>query len=423
MGALAVLNRSVVQMARTCALGAQGRRFKSGRSDFIRMRIPLILLNTLHIFNDGYQASFLLLLPFIAKNLGISLTQIGSLGSFFYLFETVLSLPVGYLGERVNGFKIVLFSTFLVGLSFFGITFISDYPQLMLFYVLAGIGFALFHPMAFALVASWTSKGSRGKSMGDFTAVGDLGRIGMSAVMTYVAVFVGWRRTSLYYAAAVFLLFAVLALFLRRVRTAISRSHGFGERVAVVTLLKNRRFIYACLTALLDSASSSSLFIFLPFLLMEKGINPTILGSFTAAYFLGNFFGKSVIGRLTDRIGSVKTFILSEIFMGVFILLLTGTSSLVYIVIFSVFLGFLTKGTVPARATMAIEAVEHHGRFEKAVAVLGLIASIGTAGAPYLYGRVADRYGITVSFYCAAAIALLAIVPAVLFRYTPHPKK
>ena len=47
------------------------------------------LLSVLHILNDGYQASFLLLLPFIAKDLNINLTQIGTLGTFLYGFEII----------------------------------------------------------------------------------------------------------------------------------------------------------------------------------------------------------------------------------------------------------------------------------------------------------------------------------------------
>lgn len=180
--------------------------------------------------------------------------------------------------------------------------------------------------------------------------------------------------------------------------------------------MTNTKFLLACLTALLDVAASSSLFLFLPFLLIYKGINPEVLGGFAAAYFLGNFLGKTVLGRMVDKLGSAKTFIVAEILMALFIVLLTNTTSIVLIILFSIVLGVLTKGTVPARITMAMEAVEHHGRFEKASALVGLIASLGNVFAPILYGKTADSYGIIYTFYISALFAIIAIIPATLFR-------
>lgn len=170
----------------------------------------LFFLKLIHVFNDGYQASFLLLLPFIAKDLNISLAQIGSLGSFFYLFETILALPAGYLGEKINGKKILMIAMILYALSFFALTFAPSFSILILFFTLAGIGFALFHPIAFALVAKLTNKNNRGREMGDFMAVGELGRIGLSALLTFLAVKIGWRQTSFLYSLIIMTIFLLL---------------------------------------------------------------------------------------------------------------------------------------------------------------------------------------------------------------------
>ncbi|MBI2641493.1 MFS transporter, partial [Candidatus Roizmanbacteria bacterium] len=186
-------------------------------------------------------------------------------------------------------------------------------------------------------------------------------------------------------------------------------------------LLKNKKFILATITSFLDNISSASLFIFLPFLLLEKKIDASFLGAFTSVYFIGNLLGKSVIGRLADRFGNVKVFIVAELLMALFIFLLTGVSSIILIVIFSVILGVLTKGTIPARSSMGIEAAEHHGRYEKATAFMGFVTSIGLLIAPALYGRIADLFGIVYTFYTAALFALLAIIPALLFYFVKQP--
>lgn len=51
------------------------------------MKQKLLPLNILHIFNDGFFASFLLLSPFIAKSLHLSLTQVGLLGTEVTIVE------------------------------------------------------------------------------------------------------------------------------------------------------------------------------------------------------------------------------------------------------------------------------------------------------------------------------------------------
>lgn len=234
-------------------------------------------------------------------------------------------------------------------------------------------------------------------------------------MLTSLAVAIGWRPTASTYGLVVFALFTASLLFLRTDKNRGPES-GTPEPVGFKTLIGNRAFILACITAMFDTAASSSLFIFLPFLLLAKHIPIAVLGSFTGAFFVGNFLGKSLIGRLTDKWGSVRTFIIAELLMAGTIVLLTNSSSIIPIIVFSILLGALTKGTVPARASMAVEAVEHHARYEKAVGILSFISSIGTAGAPLLYGWLADSHGITSAFYASAVIAVLATIPAIAFR-------
>jgi len=126
---------------------------------------PLAFLNVLHILNDGYQASFLLLLPFIARDLHISLTQIGTLGSFFYLFETVFAIPAGYLGERMGGMRIILLAALLYEAGFLGLSFVGSFAAVVPFFILAGIGFAFFIRLRFR-----SSHPGRPRRSGDATS-------------------------------------------------------------------------------------------------------------------------------------------------------------------------------------------------------------------------------------------------------------
>lgn len=380
------------------------------------MNLQLVLLYILHIFNDGYQAAFLILLPFIAKDLGINLTQVGTLGSIIYIMEMIFSLPAGYLAARFDGLKILTVLMFVFAAGFSGLFFTTSLVTLLLPFFLVGVAYGMFHPIGFSLVAKWVEANTRGRQLGDFTAIGDIGRITLPAIITYLVVLMGWKSTSLAFGISAFVLFIVAFVIYHNHKKTQERTEEKHEHISMLKLLMNRKYMLAVFASTLDSIASSSLFIFLPFLLLQKGIAPSILGSFAAAYFVGNFLGKSAIGRLVDKFGNALVFISAEILMAVFIVFLTFTNSPIFIVMFSVIVGALTKGTVPARTAMGIEALKGHKRFEKAISLSAFFITTGGSIAPLLYGRIADVWGINMTFYVSASIALLAIIPAMIFR-------
>lgn len=380
------------------------------------MNLQLVLLYILHIFNDGYQAAFLILLPFIAKDLGINLTQVGTLGSIIYIMEMIFSLPAGYLAARFDGLKILTVLMFVFAAGFSGLFFTTSLVTLLLPFFLVGVAYGMFHPIGFSLVAKWVEAHTRGRQLGDFTAIGDIGRITLPAIITYLVVLMGWKSTSLAFGISAFVLFIVAFVIYHNHKKTQERTEEKHEHISMLKLLMNRKYMLAVFASTLDSIASSSLFIFLPFLLLQKGIAPSILGSFAAAYFVGNFLGKSAIGRLVDKFGNALVFISAEILMAVFIVFLTFTNSPIFIVMFSVIVGALTKGTVPARTAMGIEALKGHKRFEKAISLSAFFITTGGSIAPLLYGRIADVWGINMTFYVSASIALLAIIPAMIFR-------
>lgn len=69
-------------------------------------------LSLLHIFNDGFQASFVLLLPFIAKDQSLNLTKVGLLGTILNVSGIILAIPAGNIAAKIGGFKTLGNSTF-----------------------------------------------------------------------------------------------------------------------------------------------------------------------------------------------------------------------------------------------------------------------------------------------------------------------
>lgn len=375
-------------------------------------------LNILHIFNDGFQASMLLLLPFIAKDLHASYAQSGLLGASMNSLQVLLALPAGYVAVRFGGLRVLIIGALLTAVGFIGVAFGPTLAFLVLLFFLAGVGFAVFHPIAFSMVARVAEKKSIGRTMGLFTATGDIGRIGLTAVITVLIVQFGWRNTAFIYGCIGFLVFLMFVkyLFVSAYSPYVQEIHVKPQKpLRLLEILMQPAFLMANLAGMLDSFASSSLFVFLPFLYLQKGIDAKILGSFTATFFIGNILGKYFLGRFVDIFGNSRVFIAAELLMALFVALLASAHSFVFIIIFSIALGALTKGTVPVFQAMLSESVQNHGQYEKAYGLCALLVSSTTVIAPLVLGWISDGYGIVASFYVVASFALLAIIPAIGF--------
>ncbi|MDD5054836.1 MAG: MFS transporter [Candidatus Peribacteraceae bacterium] len=374
-------------------------------------------LNILHVLNDGFYTSFLLFLPFLAADFGMNLTQAGLLGTIVNSLGMLCALPSGYLAMRIGGMRLLILSAILYGIGYATMGLATSYLWLFPIFIAAGIGFALFHPVAFALVTRISPPQERGKNMGNFTAIGDAGKIGISSALTFIVVSMGWRSTALLYGMIAIGL-GLFFLWLHRKHEHEAKATTQTTDLRIRTILSRPPFLLAVLTSFFDVFSSASLFVFLPFLLLSRGIDAALLGSFSAVFFLGNLLGKSALGRFSDRFSNASVVIVSELLMALCIILLASSTSVVVIILTSIIAGIFTKGTVPVIQTMIAAASDHHGHFERSFAVSGFINAIALTISPVFLGYISDQWGIVAAFYAMAIIASLAVIPAFLFRLT-----
>ena len=384
------------------------------------MRMPLVLksignsvssLGVLHVLNDGFLASLPLLLPFMQKDLGLGFESIGLLSSILAFAGVVLALPSARMARRFGGPRVLGIALLLYSVAFILAGCASGLVSLSVSFALASIGFGLFHPIAFALVAYRSSAQEVGKKMGDFTAVGDLGRIGIAAAATFLVAALGWRETAILYGVLPLLIFA---LFFRRAPVHLDAAAQIGAKPHGLRCSEN--FIFAIIAGGLDALASSSIFIFIPFLLVHRGIPTALLGALSGAFFVGNMLGKVLVGRVVDKLGCFFVFVVSEIVMAALLFYLSSETSTVLIALLSVLLGAVTKGTVPVINTMVTNSVPDRALYEKAFGIVSFVGGVAAVVAPYVYGLVAERFGIVAVFHLCACFALLAIIPGSLNR-------
>ncbi|MCX6732079.1 MAG: MFS transporter [Candidatus Roizmanbacteria bacterium] len=375
-------------------------------------------INLLHILNDGFKASLILFLPTIAKEFIMSLTQVGFLGSALNSLDIVLAIPASHFASKIGGKKILVGAIFFWALGFI-LTGVSPYYSfIVIAFIVAGIGFGSFHPVAFALVSKMFEKKVRGKQLGNFSALGELGKVGISSLITFVIVYIGWRNTSVMIGV---ILLAIGLYFVHLLKKDIrikDNIEDISPHVSYKSILKNKKFILSTISYCFDTFASGSLFIFIPFLLLQRHVPYIFLGLLTSTFFIGNMAGKVFLGRLVDTFGNTNVFIFSEICMAIFIVILSNAAALPVIIASSVILGVFTKGTSPVLTTMIAESVDHHKGMEKAFGLNAIFVGVASTTAPFVLGFLSDRFGIITAFHFSAGFALVATIPALLLKRT-----
>lgn len=390
-------------------------KLKSMLANFFGTTGNIILLNVLHIFNDGAKIGLIILLPFIAKELHINLTQVGFLGAILNMCLILFSVPAGFVAARIGGVKTLFIALCLYSFGYIASGFVFSYLLLLATFFIAGMGFGVFHPICLILLTKWVDKKIRGREMGNFSALGDFGTVGLPALLVFTVSLVGWRISITLY-GILFLVFFWALYFRFTDKKEKQEEQKKHIHVSFITYLQQPQFLLAVLAGSLDGFASASLFIFLPFLLLQKGFPEATLGIFAALFFIGSFVGKATLGRGIDRFGNVSIFVFSELCMAVFIILLTHTTIIPILIIASIIVGGFTRGTAPVAATMISDVVDQAGNAEKAFGVNGIVMGVATSIAPVILGFISDKFGIVMAFNTMAAVAVCATLPALLIR-------
>lgn len=309
----------------------------------------------------------------------------------------------------------------IYSLGILGVSSSINDSMLFFMFFLAAMGFGMFHTIGFSLTAKTSTPDTIGRNMGNFTSLGEIGRVSLPPLAVFATSLVGWRLSLGIIGIVGFLLFFIARIFsfARDVSTAkktTSQNH-ISFLKDIVSLFKTRNAIYITFAAIIDSLASNPIYVFLPFLLVAKGTTPTQLGIAMAGFFVGSLFGKSLLGRGVDKLGNIKVFIFSEICMAISLLLISQSTNYLFLVLFSALLGIFTKGTSPVVQTM-FSQLSHKDHYHKVYAVSELAIGLSAVITIIVMGIIADKTNIMIVFYIAAFLACLAILPILAFSKT-----
>lgn len=376
-------------------------------------------LSILHFLNDGVRSTFVAILPFITKDLALSLSTVGFLGAAQPFFASILAIPAGFIASRFGGFHFLISLLLIYSLGALGNALSPNLSGVILAFSLGALGFGMFHTVGFSLIAKISDKTNIGRNMGNFTAIGDIGRAVIPPAAIFLVSIIGWRGSITSIATLGFIAYAIfLTLGPKRdqhqfkVESKDKEGHkDFFKHLLI--LLKTKKLILTLLAAVGDAVASNPVFLFLPFLILAKGISVTQYGIITGIFFAGSLFGKFVLGRGVDKLGNLKVFIGSEVFMATSLVLLTISSNFSIVLVIAFLLGIFTKGTIAVVPTMLAQASQKI-HYNKTYSLSETFVGISAAIAEVLMGVVASTKGVIFVFYLCAFLGIIATIPALL---------
>ena len=393
-----------------------------------RARATLAASCVTHFLHDGFSDIVYVLLPVWAGEFRLTFAQVGLLRTAYSGGMASFQVPAGILAERWGERGLLAAGTAVTAFGFLILGLSGGFVSLLLFLLLAGLGSGVQHPLSSSIVSKAYENGPRRVALGTYNFSGDLGKVVVPALVALASAVVGWRRAAPAYGAVGLLAALGIFLVLRRLAAGARRDESArdADRGKGGWGIRDRKGFQALSAVhVIDNTTRTAFLTFLPFLLIAKGSTVQGVGLALALVFAGGAVGKFVCGALAERLGVIRTVVLTELVTGGGILALLGLPLAPALALLPV-LGIGLNGTSSVLYGTVADLVTP----ERRARAYGLFYTLGVGSgsvAPFFYGLGSDLWGVPttltiVGLLVFTTIPLSQLLRAPLAREAPsHP--
>jgi MFS transporter, FSR family, fosmidomycin resistance protein len=384
--------------------------------DPCRARRTLAASCTIHFLHDGCSDLLYALFPVWAREFSLSFAQVGLLRSAYSGALALFQVPAGLLAERWGEPRVLAAGTLLTAVGFLCLGTAGGFLPLLVFLIAAGLGSGTQHPLSAALVSHAYEEGRRRVALGTYNFSGDLGKVIWPALVALVTAWAGWRSAVQGMGLCALGAALVIFLVLRALARAPIDSGGRAAASAAGDWGIRNHWAFGLLSAIhgIDNGSRTVFLTYLPFLLLGKGAGINLMGVALGLTFAGGATGKFICGAVAERLGIVRTVIVTEAATGLGILLLLALPLQPALILLPL-LGVALNGTSSVLYGTVPELVEPDRRSR----VYGLFYTIGIGSgalAPPAFGLLSDWGGVPLTLAVLAGVILCTLPLAQLLR-------
>ena len=374
-----------------------------------------VLLFTGHLLNDGFASFYAPLLPLLIDRLDLSLAMAGLLGTVRILVNSLLQPGLGHLVDRTQRPFLVVLGPLLTVTAMVFIGRAASFEQLLIIMLVAGLGTALFHPAAAALVSAG-DYGRRGLMMALFSSGGSFGgALAPIVIVAYTQVFTLDLTPWLILPG-----FAILAGFAIPLQRTLPPASAVVHHERIRAHHIPQRLIVLWFAIVLRAAAATAFATFLAVIVADRGGSTFAGAAAISAFLLTGAAGGFLAGNLSDRFGRKAILLGSMALAGPSLLLfLYGPTSLLLPVI--AVAGLFALSSNPVGVVAAQECLPGRTGLVSGL-VMGLAWGVGGLALTPI-GWLADRYGLIPVMTVVALLPLAAAALMLFYKDSAVPSR
>ncbi len=368
-----------------------------------------------HALHDGLSDISYVLLPILAQAFNLSLAQVGMIRAAHRGAMALFQTPAGLVAERLGARNLLAFGTACAGLAFIALGQAAGFAAILLALFCAGFGSAFQHPLCSTLISHDYPGEGRRAALGTYNFFGDVGKFAFGGAVSLLFVAgVPWQIPVTVYGSLA--LACALTILLMLHETAGRARHvaapSDGGRTRTGWGIRSRRgFAALCLIEIIDSSTRTGFLTFIAFLMIAKNLPAGWATLSVPLILIGGMAGKLACGFLAERIGIIRTVVITEIATGCGILATLALPGLAAFVLLPL-IGIALNGTSSVLYATIGDLVDK----DRLPRTFGLFYTLGSAcgiAAPLGYGLLGDRVGIETAI-AVAGIAIFLTIPLAL---------
>jgi MFS family permease len=358
----------------------------------------------------------------ISKDFNLSVYGLGILTSAFFLAYGAFEVPGGALAAKMGPKKIVIYGTIANAVGVLGSALSPQFNVLALFRFVAGFGFAFAFPSILVLLVRYYKAGSEGFAVALMSVSAAVGSVMGYFGWAVLGGSVGWRP-ALLVAGVLDVLSAVAMVTSIPSDSMEPKFHlNLGHLKAVIA---DKALAVLCI-ALFGIGSTFGLVnnFMIYYLEGNFGLSPGAAGSITSISAVLPILSAPIMGRVYDRVKSVKLLLLAPAAM---VSVGVGIASIdsIYAAIVTVILAGIASGMVFTVALAgAREVASSNPEYESmTVAWVDSFGLFGNSVSPLYFSALVLATGYSEAWLIGGSVAILMTLPILLVKNEAFRKR